>query len=213
METILGYSLRKDAKIMNILGNDSIFGRFFGKIGDIIFLNILFIIFSIPVVTAGASLTAMEYTFMKQLKENDIPLFRTFFNSFKENFRQATVSWLILLIMWLIIAVDFHAVYKPFSYCFLLVGFVLGFMSVYLFPVIGAFKNTLKNLWIQSFFLAAKNIPFTLLMCLIIIAPVYLTLSSGIYFMVFISLWLVFGFGLIGYILSFIFLHIFKPYL
>jgi uncharacterized membrane protein YesL len=95
----------------------------------------------------------------------------------------------------------------------MLAGVLLFFMALYVFPVIGAFENSLKNLWIQSFFLAAKNIPFTLLMCFVVIAPLYLTFSSGIYFMFFVSLWIFFGFGLVGYILSFIYLRIFTPYL
>jgi uncharacterized membrane protein YesL len=203
-----------------ILSNDSLFGRVFGKIGDIVFLNILFIIFSIPIITIGASYTAMEYTYMKQHREGDIALFKTFTKAFKSNFKQSTVSWLIILVLGMIIGVDLNTFgpdgvmsFTPFYYLFMLAGVLLFFMALYVFPVIGAFENSLKNLWIQSFFLAAKNIPFTLLMCLVVIAPLYLTFSSGIYFMFFVSLWIFFGFGLVGYILSFIYLRIFTPYL
>jgi uncharacterized membrane protein YesL len=203
-----------------ILSNDSLFGRIFGKIGDVVFLNILFIIFSLPIITIGASYTAMEYTYMKQLREGDIALFKTFTKAFKSNFKQSTVSWLIILLLGMIIGVDLNTFgpdgvmsFTPFYYLFMLAGVLLFFMALYIFPVIGAFENSLKNLWIQSFFLAAKNVPFTLLMCLVVIAPLYLTISSGIYFMFFVSLWIFFGFGLIGYILSFIYLRIFTPYL
>jgi uncharacterized membrane protein YesL len=203
-----------------ILSNDSLFGRVFGKIGDIVFLNILFIIFSLPIITIGASYTAMEYTYMKQHREGDIALFKTFTKAFKSNFKQSTVSWLIILVLGMIIGVDLNTFgadgvmsFTPFYYLFMLAGVLLFFMALYVFPVIGAFENSLKNLWIQSFFLAAKNIPFTLLMCLVVIAPLYLTFSSGMYFMFFVSLWIFFGFGLVGYILSFIYLHIFTPYL
>jgi uncharacterized membrane protein YesL len=204
----------------NILGNDSLIGRFLGKIGDIVYLNILFVVFSIPIITMGASYTAMEYTFMKQLRESDTPIFKTFTSSFKSNFKQATLSWLIFLVLGFIIAVDISAFSKegdfsfaPLYYLFILLAVILGFVIIYIFPVIGAFKNSLKNLWVQSFFLAAKNVPFTLLMCLIIVVPLIFTNYSGAYFIFFASLWLVFGFGLIGYIFSFIFMKIFKPYL
>jgi uncharacterized membrane protein YesL len=203
-----------------ILGNDSLIGRFLGKIGDIIYLNILFVIFSIPVITLGASYTAMEYTFMKQLREADTPIFKTFIGSFKSNFKQSTLSWIIVIVLGLIVSVDISAFSEgsalastPLYYFFILLGVILGFVSIYIFPVIGSFKNSLKNLWVQSFFLAAKNVPFTLLMCLIIIVPLVFTNYSGAYFIFFASLWLVFGFGLIGYIFSFIFMRIFKPYL
>lgn len=205
---------------MNILSNDSIFGRIFGKIGDIIFINILFIIFSLPIITIGASYSAMEYTFMKQQRESDAPLFKTFVRSFKSNFKQSTISWIIILALSIIIGADIHTFgpngvmsFSPFYYLFIFAAIVLAFMALYIFPVISAFENKLKNLWIQSFFLAAKNVPFTLMMCVLIIAPIYFTISSGIYFMLFFSLWIVFGFGLVGYLLSIIFLHIFTPYL
>jgi uncharacterized membrane protein YesL len=204
----------------SILGNDSLIGRFFGKIGDIVFINVLFVVFSIPVVTIGAAYTAMEYTFMKQLKEEDTPIFKTFTKSFKSNFIQSTLSWIFVLLAAFIISVDIGAFgaggaleNKAMYYLFILMGCILCFVTVYIFPVIGTFNNSLKNLWVQSFFLAAKNAPFTLLMCLLIIAPLVFTTYSGAYFIFFASLWLVFGFGVIGYIFSFIFLRIFKPYL
>jgi uncharacterized membrane protein YesL len=162
----------------------------------------------------------MEYTFMKQQRELDVALFKTFVRSFKSNFKQSTISWIIILVLSVIIGADIHTFgsngvmsFKPFYYMFMLAAVVLAFMALYIFPVISAFENKLKNLWLQSFFLAAKNVPFTLMMCVLIIAPIYLTISSGIYFMLFFSFWIVFGFGLVGYLLSIIFLHIFTPYL
>jgi uncharacterized membrane protein YesL len=205
---------------MNILRNDSLLGRFFGKIGDIILLNILFIICSIPIFTIGISYTSMEYAFMKQLKESDTSLCRAFFKSFKENFRQSTISWIIIIFLSFVTYVDINIFrpngimpYLPLYYLFLLVSFIICFSSLFLFPVIAAFKNNLKNLWIQAFFLAAKNIPYTLLMCIIFIVPLYLTFTDLDFFLLYLTLWIVFGFGLIGYIYSIIFLHIFKPYL
>jgi uncharacterized membrane protein YesL len=157
---------------------------------------------------------------MKQQGEPDLPIFKTFTGAFKSNFKQSTVSWLIVLALAFIIIVDMGAFgtgsafeSKPMRYFFVLLGFILGFEAIYIFPVIGTFKNSLKNLWVQSFFLAAKNVPFTLIMCLIIIVPLVFTTYSGSLFIFFASLWLVFGFGLIGYIFSFIFMRIFKPYL
>ncbi len=47
---------------MNIFNSDGWFARIFGTIGDIIVVNILFIICSIPIFTMGASMSAMYYT-------------------------------------------------------------------------------------------------------------------------------------------------------
>ena len=51
---------------MNIFNSDGWFSRFFGTLGDIIIVNILFILCSIPIVTMGASMSAMYFTLLKK---------------------------------------------------------------------------------------------------------------------------------------------------
>lgn len=205
---------------MNIFSNESILGRFLGKIGDIIILNLLFVICSIPIITIGISYTSMEYAFLKQLREPDAAAGKAFFHSFRRNFRQSTLAWLLILLLLFIFSVDINVFgpsgvmpFAPFYYLFILSGFVLGFTALYVFPVIAAFQNSLKNLFLQAFFMASKNIPFTLLMCAIVCFPIHLTFLDARYFLVYLTLWIVAGFGLIGYTNAFIFFRIFKPYL
>ena len=71
--------------------------RFIGKFGDLIILNILWLVCSIPVITIGASTTAVYYVTLKLARDDDGYTIRSFFKSFKENFKQSTVIWLILL--------------------------------------------------------------------------------------------------------------------
>lgn len=71
--------------------------RFIGKLGDLILLNILWIVCSIPVFTIGASTTAVYYVTLKLARDEGDSTIRSFFHSFKSNFRQATAIWLILL--------------------------------------------------------------------------------------------------------------------
>ena len=63
-------------KIYKFFGNDSLFGRIFGTLGDMIVVNFLFILCSIPVVTLGASFTSMYYALLRNLKYGDSSLFR-----------------------------------------------------------------------------------------------------------------------------------------
>ena len=71
--------------------------RFIGKFWDVLILNVLWLVCSIPIVTIGASTTAMYYVTLKLARDEDGYTIRSFFKSFKENFRQATVIWLIFL--------------------------------------------------------------------------------------------------------------------
>ena len=70
------------------------------KLADIVICNVMFCLFSLPIVTIGASLAAL-FTCMQQLiyeEERDEGLvFRAFWNAFLRNFRQATALWLICL--------------------------------------------------------------------------------------------------------------------
>ena len=90
---------------------------------------------------------------------------------------------------------------------------LICFIAIYLFPVISAFENTLKNLIIQSIFMAAKNFIFTIIIMILYTLPVYFLLASPQIFMVGIFIFIACGFGLIAYISSFMFITAFSPYL
>lgn len=205
---------------MKILSNDSLFGRFFGQVGDIILVNLLFILCSIPIVTIGASYSAMYYAFLTKLHHNDTAIYRTFLGAFKENFKNSTLTWLLTLFLALVTVVDLSMFSSrgmmpntSLFYMFCAIATVIALWAIFVFPVIVSFSNTLKNLWIQAFFLAAKNILWAVLIAAIIIVPVLLTLQTLQTLLMTLILWITCGFALTAYLNSFLFYRIFKPYL
>ena len=82
--------------------------RFIGKFWDVLILNVLWLVCSIPIVTIGASTTAMYYVTLKLARDEDGYTIRSFFKSFKENFRQATVIWLIFLAVVFLLGFDLY---------------------------------------------------------------------------------------------------------
>ena len=80
---------------MNLLNEDNVVHVFLNKLGDIVIANLLFILCSIPVITIGPALTALYHCMMRTVKGNNNGTTRTFFRAFKENFKQATVIWLV----------------------------------------------------------------------------------------------------------------------
>ena len=92
---------------MKFLNLDSPLMQGLGKMADLMWLNVLTLICCLPIVTIGASLTAMNYMALKIARNEECYITRGFFKSFKENFRQATVIWLIFLVVILILAGDF----------------------------------------------------------------------------------------------------------
>ena len=79
--------------------------------------------------------------------------------------------------------------------------------------MISAFENTLKNLILQSIYMAAKNFIFTIIIMILYTLPAYFLLASPQVFMVGIFILIVCGFGLIAYLSSFMFIKAFSPYL
>ena len=66
---------------------------------NIIYVSVLWILFSIPIITIGASSTALYYTVTKVIRHGRSYIFREFWQSFKSNLKQSTAVWLIYLVM------------------------------------------------------------------------------------------------------------------
>ena len=166
-------------------------------------------------------MSAMYFTLLKKQRTGENGgVVKLFFKGFKDNFKQSTISWLLFLLISFIFTLDFNLFGKGgpqenklMYYTSVVLMILTCFIAIYLFPVISAFKNTLKNLLLQSIYLAAKNFIFTIVIMVLYTLPAYVLLSSTQVFMVGIFVFIVCGFGLIAYLSSFMFLKAFTPYL
>lgn len=166
-------------------------------------------------------MSAMYFTLLKKQRTGENGgVVKLFFKGFKDNFKQSTISWLLFLLISFIFTLDFNLFGKGgpqenklLYYTSVVLMILTCFIAIYLFPVISAFKNTLKNLLLQSIYLAAKNFIFTIVIMVLYTLPAYVLLSSTQVFMVGIFVFIVCGFGLIAYVSSFMFLKAFTPYL
>jgi len=187
--------------------------RLMGKVGDLIILNILAFVCSIPIVTIGASWTALYYVTMRMVKKKEGYVAKEFFHSFKENFRQATAIWLITLLIIVIFCVDIiicRSMSNQISDILLVVvGFVafivFGTVS-FVFPLLARFENTVKNTIRNAFLLSIANVPYTVLFILFIAAPIVL----AIYFMQAVPLVILLGISMPAYLFSMLLIRTFK---
>ena len=96
---------------MNQLFNyDNPIMQFISKIFDLIILNLFFLLFSIPIVTMGASLSALYYVCLKLLRGEEPYIWQNFFKAFRQNFKQATVVWVLLLLAFALLGMDFYII-------------------------------------------------------------------------------------------------------
>lgn len=90
----------------NIFNSDSGFSKFMNRVADLFILNILWIFCSIPIITIGATTTALYSVNLKFIDNEEENLIKTFFKSFKENFKKSTIIWLIILSLSIILGVN-----------------------------------------------------------------------------------------------------------
>lgn len=135
--------------------------RALSKLFDIGYLSIVFIIFCIPVVTMGAALTSLYYTTVKVIRRDRGYVFQEFWHSFKSNFRQATILWVIELVVLVLLAYNLMVVTGFVSGIYLAMAILLVAVYCYAFPILSRFvlKNT--DIIKMSIILVIKHIYFT----------------------------------------------------
>ncbi len=96
---------------MKFFSYESKFSQLLLKLCYACYLNLLWFVCSIPIFTTGAATTALYYSCLKLVRDEESHVAATFFRAFRENFRQATVLWLILLGAGLFLACDGYILY------------------------------------------------------------------------------------------------------
>lgn len=151
---------------------------FLSQAFDLMVLNVLTLLCCLPVLTAGASLTAMHYVLFHKVNHDDVGVVHAFFRSFRENFRQATLIWLIFLAGIVLLTADIriHNV-QPDSFLsqgirlvFLLPALVLLLLFLYVFPILSRFSNTIARTLINAFSAAIVCFPRTIAMTAVLAA-------------------------------------------
>lgn len=153
------------------------------KVADLLILNILTVLCCIPVITAGASLTAMHYVALKMARNEECYIARDFFKSFKLNFKQGTVIWIIELLIILVLAGDFLIMSQTemefgsvLKVVLTVIAFVVLFTFMLVFPVLAKFENTVMHTFKNAFFIGVLQFPKTIAMMVLAVVPLGLFL-------------------------------------
>ena len=194
---------------------DSPFMNFLNRVCDIMILNFMVILFSLPIVTAGASITAAYYIAYKMVKNEESYIVRGFFKAFKENFKQSTIIWLIFLAIFAILFMDYRIMFyselemeRWITYGVIAVTVILAMGFSFVFPLQARFSNDVKHTIKNSFLMALSHLPSAVLFVVSYAVPVlliYLVPQA-------MPAVLLLACGLLPYLKSFLFLKIFKKY-
>lgn len=159
---------------------------FFNKAGELILLNICWLIGCIPIITIGTSTTALYYAIAKSVRKDTGYPVEEFFSAYKRNLKRGIAATLILMTLAFILYINREiaantkeavgitgvAVYDG-------IFLVAAGIMVYLFPVLSRFSFKLKEGFKLSFVMAVRYLPVTVL----IVAATVLLFTFWAYFL------------------------------
>ena len=195
-------------KVKNMRGFFNFDGPLFtglSRMADMVILNLLFMACCIPVITIGASATALSYVMLKMRDGTEGYIARSFFRAFKQNFRQATVLWLILLAASGILFFDFRMASMMQGFGWMRVIVVIGailwaMITLYVFPLVARFENTTMNMLRNALLLALANAPKTILMIAVLVGAVVITFFNTTTMSYGLLIWFLAGFSVLAWI-------------
>ena len=199
----------------NFFNMDNGLFRALGKLADLMLLNILFLVCSLPIFTIGASFTAMYYVTLKLAENEEGYIARGFLKYFK----QATIIWLILLFFGIVLVLDL-LILKDSTGTFVTVlrvvitatMIIYALILLYVFPILARFYNSVKDTFKNAFIMAVVNLPRTFVMLVICAASVLATFLNTYTLWYGILIWMMAGFALVAFANSFFFKKIFAKY-
>lgn len=150
--------------------NGKIYG-FLEKVTNIIIVTFCWMLFSLPLFTIGASTSALYYTYHQVIKNSNGKLWTTFWTTFKNNFKQATVLWLIQLFALAFLISDFFICYilsdayaelKLLLVFFAIAGLFVTMWSQYWFSYIVHICDPVKTVLKNTLIMCVRHLPQSL---------------------------------------------------
>ena len=141
------------------------------RIFDVIVATLLFALCCLPVVTIGASLSAVYATMLSIADDSCSGIFRRFFGAFRDNFKQATPLWLLNAVVGLVVIADIVVCWGFEMEASLILAIMQGLtifctclylaVSIYLFAGIAVYHVTWKQALTNALQWTMKTLPAT----------------------------------------------------
>lgn len=192
--------------------SESRFVTVFETVGNIFALNVLWIVFSIPLVTIGASTTALYSVMLKVINKEEGPIVKSFWNVFRSDFKKSTISWLIIVAALVGIWGELFFAYTcnfqgGLAFFYLILGFIelviVCLVLPFLFPLIARYENSLWNTFKNALLLSVSNLGSWVKIFLAWFVPIFVCMTNPAVFFMIWYLWILIIIGTIAYGTSF----------
>lgn len=140
------------------------------RIFDLLKLNSFWILFSLPIVTIGASTAAAFAVTLKIAEDKEGKIFDTFYKSFKENLKQGTQIGFIIAIIAYAFYMNIELMIKleDAPIFFLISTMIIGFFGLmyftYVFPLCARYHNSLLGTFKNAIAISKRYFVQTLLL-------------------------------------------------
>lgn len=196
---------------MYIFSMDNPFFRCVGKLVDLVWINVLTVICSIPIITVGASFSAMYRVLIKMVVNEEGQITKEFFHEFKNSFKKATVVWVPILFILMILFSNAYlmrqGVLDKQGDLYILVGISIGIIALviilfaqYYFAIISRYQTDALKAIKNAILLMLAYFPRSLCVLIICFFPVALMMISDY----FVWFWFLYGFSFPGYFIAMI---------
>ena len=204
---------------MGIFNPDSKFSQIMSRVFDLMIMNLIFIFTSIPIFTIGVNYTALYYVTLKMVKNEESYVFKSYWKSWRQNFKQATGIWLIFLFIGVFLVMDIFLVNQMtgpstyLRYVFFVILFIWGMVLTYVFPVLSRFDNTVKQTIKNSLLMSIRHLPWKIVMLVINLLPLILLIFAPTTVASLVSFVMIFlGIAVVAYANSWFFVNKIFPY-
>lgn len=180
--------------------------QWLGKVGQMMLSSVTWLICCLPIFTIGAS-TAALYRMMFNLKEDKSCALKEFFRAFRENFKKATILWLLLLVCaavllglyWLVIGLESDLLRMAAMVIFCILFLVVYIAGLYVFPLTAYFENTVGGTIRNAIGMGLGNLRQSIIACAVTFVPLVVLIVSMQIFIQMLFLWVVLAPGAITY--------------
>lgn len=198
---------------------DSKVGIIISRLTDLVILNFVFFLTCLPIFTIGCANTALYDAVFRMDTEREGKLLSTYFRSFRSNFRQSTLLWLIIAVFLIAGYVNMtlsSALGGTLGYVLLVISLLFFLLTLcifsYAFPWQSQFVNSPLQTLRNSLLLSVAHLPRTLLLLLLNCFPWVMMFMNFYTFLRMGILWFGIYFSAAAYYGSRLLFKVFQPY-
>lgn len=178
---------------------------FLGKVADILILNLLWLLTSLPIITIGASTSALFSVTILMVKEREGNIFQNYFAAFKRNFKRSTIVFVIAALVAVVLSMNIYfwantdgTLATGFWALSLGLSFLYLITLFYVFTIQDFFNLPALKTIKTSFLIAGKHVKQTLYILFIVACMVILNTT-----IIFVNyMFIIIGIGLTAYLMS-----------